>query len=457
MIGKWKSKMSLGMAGMMTLSMMLAACSGGGGNTGSTTSPSSSATPTPIPAKKEEPVTLRIVHQNSPDQDAHYKRFMEKYPNITVIVEKATGGQDANYMEKIAALNAAGTPADLTWVVDITAYMKDGLVEDLTPLMANNETMKKVKFPEGLLDMFKIKGKQYALPRSVNPIFIYVNKDMLAKYGMEMPKNDWTWTQFREMAKKATDPKAGDWGIGDNAFTGIYGASALAMANGHADNLFYLNKDMTQSVLNTPDALADFRWWQELQSKDHSLPNYEESKATGFNRAMDGTFITGKVLFNVGGSWVGKTTKDNAKFNWDILPFPKGTVKQVGVNSTGQVAILSGSKNKEAAMKLLAFQFEKEEELANIKDSFFPVTVDPDLNKAIAETDVWKGKNVTASTLPCCTRPGPNIPAWNDYYAAWNGYINDALFNGKDINTTVIPNIEAWNKKTLDLRKQLGL
>ena len=53
------------------------------------------------------------------------------------------------------------------------------------------------------------KEKKLAVPFVDVPMWILVNKDLLAKHGVEMPSNDWTYDDFRDVAKKITDPEAG--------------------------------------------------------------------------------------------------------------------------------------------------------------------------------------------------------------------------------------------------------
>src|SRR5262249_57231114 len=84
-------------------------------------------------------------------------------------------------------------------------------------------------FLPGLLDYYKNKGKQYALPYSQTyGSFVYYNKPLLAKAGVKAPPADWndaswTWDAMVDAARKLTvdarTPQAtyGLWAYADSA------------------------------------------------------------------------------------------------------------------------------------------------------------------------------------------------------------------------------------------------
>ncbi|KAG2854427.1 hypothetical protein PC115_g25927, partial [Phytophthora cactorum] len=133
--------------------------------------------------------------------------------------------------------------------------------------------------------------------------------------------------------------------------------SSKAIADGYAANHQYMNEDMTQSLLSTPEIMNEVKWFQELVTKDGSMQSNAAAEADG-NVTKD--FINGKTGFAIGGDWVLPTLKEKAPFQWDVLPFPKGKVSQPGYSIYGPLAMLAGSKQKEAAFLWLSFQFTPE-------------------------------------------------------------------------------------------------
>ncbi|MCQ6560630.1 extracellular solute-binding protein [Paenibacillus mendelii] len=465
---KRKGYVSVVLAIMLIFTVVLSACSknepsnsgtqdsGEVKQTGNT--PNNSKTndePEVVPDEKKEPVTLKLLTWFVGQYQAEFDLFHKKYPWIT-IEPLVVGGDDA-MMEKQAALVAAGDSADLTWIQGLSTWTNEGLLEDLTPYIEVDKTIQEAKVSEGFLDAFKTGEERFAIPFSKIAEWMLVNKDLLKKKGMEMPANDWTYEDLLEMAKKATDPAAGEYGIAYDALFSQHFKWAMPVANGHADNLYFLNKDLTQSVAHTPDVLNDMRWIMELTTKWNVIPDADEAAKMGWD--LNNSFLTGKALFTLGADWVLPGLKTEAKFEWDVLPMPKGKVMQATTQILGPIGILKASKHKEEAFKWLSFQFELEAQKWMIENGSNTFVEHPDLDSYIDQVEMWKGKNTEAvklSTKMCCNMPGANVPDFTEYLATVDNALTDMFRTAKGDVNSIIPAVEAWNKKTLESRKLLG-
>jgi ABC-type glycerol-3-phosphate transport system substrate-binding protein len=443
------------MSMFLILSVVLAACTSGGGTSketnGVTNTPAATteAAVTAPPERKHDPVKLKLISWSDSYTEL-YKMFNAKYPWITI---EQVPVNSRPIMEIIATLEAAGTPADLTWIdQDLITFEQNGLIEDLTPYIDKDLSFREIKLPDGFFNTMTYKNKKLAAPFVDVPMWILVNKDLLAKHGVEMPKNDWTYDDFRNVAKKLTDPAAGEYGLTTEPEFQMRLLSTKAVADGHAQNLQFMNADLTQSVLNTPDVINDVKWLQDFVTKDGSMQSYAAAKAKG---DVTSKFINGKTGFAIGGDWVLPELKKNAKFNWDVLPFPKGQVSQPGYTIYGPLSLLSGSKHKEDAYLWISFQFSKEAQKWKIEQGANASVIDPELTAYYDQSKMWQGKNIEAVKIAqknAVIQPGATVPAWNDYN--WNNIMNDIVMGDGDINR-IIPETEAWNKKTLEVRAQL--
>jgi len=407
-------------------------------------------TPDPKLEEKHDPVTLKMIVADPSAYQELFDLFNKKYPWITI--EPVV--QTTSTMETVVALEAAGTPADIVWIMDMSQYVQDNMLIDLKPYMDNDEELKSKKIKEGFLDAFDINGKRYGSPFVYVPSWILVNKDLLAKHGMEMPANDWTYDQLRDMAKKATDPAAGEYGLAFSSIIAMWFLNAVATANGSAPSLDYMSADFTQSVLNTPAVLEDFKWLQDFVKKDGSMASTAKAAELGL---IDGqNFVAGKALFDLGGDWVIPILKEGAQFDWDVLPLPKGKATQATYGQVGLFGILTSSKHKDEAYKWVSFQFETEAQKWKIDQGATASVNSDELLNYYNESPVWQGKNISAVTytqqLACCVSRQQLIPAYGEY--PW-GPIIQSIYGDLNIND-LAPHIEAWNKKSLELRKQLG-
>ncbi|WP_053374944.1 ABC transporter substrate-binding protein [Paenibacillus sp. FJAT-27812] len=440
---------------VLMFSVILSACSGnnGGSNTPSKTNeatdPPATTDNQPAPEEKHDPVTLKLISWSDSYTEL-YKKFNEKYPWITI---EQVPVNSQPIMEIIATLEAAGTPADLTWIdSDLITFDQAGLVEDLTPYIDKDPTFQDVQLPEGFFDTMTYKDKKLAVPFVDVPMWILVNKDLLAKHGVEMPANDWTYDDFREVAKKITDPEAGEYGLTTQPEFQMRVLSTKAIADGHAANIHYMNEDLTQSLLNTPDVMNDVRWLSDFVWKDGSMQSNAKAAEQG---DVTREFINGKTGFAIGGDWVLPGLKKDAKFEWDVLPFPRGKVSQPGYSIYGPLSLLSGSKHKEEAFLWISFQFSKEAQKWKIDQGANASVIDPELTAYYDQTPMWEGKNKEAVKIAkenAKIQPGVTIPAWSEYN--WNNILNEIIFDGADINK-LIPETEKWNKRTLEVRESL--
>ncbi|MBP1989442.1 ABC transporter substrate-binding protein [Paenibacillus eucommiae] len=446
------------MACILMFTIFTTACSNNSGGKGTTSTPAPTTVATtdtkesepPVEEEKHDPVTLKLVTWHVGNNQELFDMFHKKYPWITIEPVIPDVAQEV----KVAAMQAAGDPADLTWINDLSAFTKDDMLEDLTPYIAKDPTIQSANIVDGILEAYKTKDKTYALPFTSIFEFIVVNKDLLKKHGMEMPGNDWTYDDFLEMARKATDPAASEYGLSFDSMMVSQFKWILPVANGNAANLMFLNEDFTQSVAHTPGVLADLKWLQELTTKWHVRPSGEEGIKLGWETANN--FLTGKVLFTLGADWVLPGYQKDATFEWDILPLPKGKVKQATVSMLGAIGIPSASKHKEEAFKWISFLYEVEAQKWMARNGSNTFIIDPELDKAIDEAPVWQGKNVEAvkmSRTMCCLLLG--TPELDFYQVNVDNVLTGLLENGGDINS-IVPSVEAFNKKTLETRKLLG-
>lgn len=429
---------------------ILAACSSGKGGSSPTVAPvgaSATASAAPSPTMKKDPVTLKLLTWNPAPFKPLFDEFTKMYPWITIDASTKINGGIVRHV-------IAGEAADLVFLDNgLTEWMSGELLEDLTPYVKKDQRIQSAKKFDGLLESFATGGKQWVVPFSDIPMWIIVNKDLMKKYGMTMPKNDWTYNDFLEMSKKATNTASNDWGtVGmGHEFTSI-----MTMANGTADNFRYMNKDSSKSVANTPAIQEDFKWASELTTKWHVQPTAQEQKDLGMTGDAESIFIKGNVLFMLGADWMLPTIQ-KASFEWDVLPMPKGKKMQATIHQAGPIGIPKASKHKEEAFLYISFLFDVAAQKKMIETGSSAFVQDPALDKYFGEVPLWKGKNVPALQLSakmCCFSSDPRTADLGTI-AAVNVAIDKAIREGTSISD-IFPKVEAYNTKAEATRKTLG-
>ncbi|WP_214629545.1 ABC transporter substrate-binding protein [Paenibacillus agaridevorans] len=442
---------------------LLAACSGGNNTPGNqatgsnppSVAPTESGSSDEDPPAPETPVTIRLVVWG-PElwTKTIPEKFNEKYPHITLQVEKIDGGDNASVLEKITALSAAGTPADLTWVPGIPDFMKDDLLLDLTPYMQSDPVLSTAELSQPVKDALSWKGKLVALPRAVDAHVMFVNKDLLAKHGIDMPSKDWTWDEFREIAKQATDATAGEYGLAPGPFNYMTTPQVYAVSNGLAPNLNFMNEDWTQSLIADPNVLSAVQWYAELGWVDGSRPSEKQSQDAGIDPNGWGSWLSGKIAFDIMGTWEGTARKAGAQFDWDVIPFPRGSQSQVGYNAISPIGILNGTKNADAAAKFLSWLLSPDGQRVLMSDGNIPLTTDPALWEEVQQTGSWAGKSIKdAVQADSWIR---TMPGEDKYIQWWAGETGGLFNNGGDLSV-----FQKWgeefNANSPNVRKELGL
>ena len=82
--------------------------------------------------------------------------------------------------------------------------MKDlSVIWDVNTWLDQDSTLRADFYP-GQLEAYTVDGHVYGLPASMRPNLMFYNKTLLNRLGIELPKNDWTFDEFIQMATSAS-------------------------------------------------------------------------------------------------------------------------------------------------------------------------------------------------------------------------------------------------------------
>jgi len=400
-----------------------------------------------------DPVTLDLKFWFiSPALQAAIDAFHEEYPWITI--------QTNTSIQKAVINNViAGEKSDLVILdngLDQWITGDNDLLVDLAPFIEQDERIQNADVVEGFMDsFFTPDGKVYTLPWTDIPMFVAVNKDLLRKYGMEMPSNDWTYDEMLNMMIKATNKDANDWGlIGTAALL----AELRSIANGNTANFRWMNEDLTQSVLNRPEVIADLQWGQDLLLRYNVEPTADQKKELGVPGDPGAAFLNGNFLFFGAADW-NISQLQGATFDWDVLPFPRGIKSQVTQHQVGPMSIVKSSEHIEEAFMFMSFLFSEKPQIAAIDNGAGAWVKSPAIDTHFDKVALWEGKNVEAikltSTL-CCYGKDIQMVNFTDYVFGGALAKANALMSGGGNFSELIPLVEDYNRKVAETRAAMG-
>ncbi len=305
-------------------------------------------------------VRLTVMHWSGgggPDEDRIVETmiadFKRRHPGVEVV--RINPGDTGSYYTKLQTMFAAGTPPDVFYMgADrLASFAMRGLLAELDPLLAadraaGRETLDLDDFFSATLDCFRFDGHQtgrgrlYGIPKDFTTIGFYYNKDLFDAAGVPYPRDDWTWDDFHEAARRL------------GALPGVTGAEFVTWPFVLRTYLWtwgtdVCSPDFSQSWLKKPEtyaALERIRRWRF--DEPHTLTSGKSQVAQG-----ESVFLTGTVgMAGPFGRWVVPQYRHIEKFRWDFAPLPRGT-RKANVVLTVSWSIAARSRHKQLAWELV--------------------------------------------------------------------------------------------------------
>nr|WP_249306284.1 sugar ABC transporter substrate-binding protein [Lederbergia citrea] len=283
------------------------------------------------------------------------EKVTEKYPEITVKLQTSAF---SGYYEKLTTQITSGTAPDIM-ALQATRTASFAPYNAFAPLDSFFEKTPEFDVEDvekSILDAFSYNNETLLVPYDFGPLILYYNKDIFDQYGVDYPKDDMSWDEFVETAKKVTqdtnkDGKPDTYGF---AFSTSFNQFIPWILNngGH-----YLNEDDTKSLIQEREATEAIQFLGDLIYKDKvAMPNSDPG-----NLDFDTeNFYSGKVAMIVGGPWNFGNVYSKAQFKWDIATIPAGTAGPVTTVNGSGFGINAKSGNKDAAWKALSVILGKE-------------------------------------------------------------------------------------------------
>ena len=299
---------------------------------------------------EKEGVELTILSWRYTPDDEFWLRVVEEYkavkPNVTL---KLVSVSDNDFMEqKAAAMLAGNQPLDIVWTdSSVNQSMgKSNLLEPLEPYIEKDNFDLSQMFMTSKNDHMW-EEELVGLPAIPMAYLIFYNKDLFDAMGVPYPTNDWTMSEFLEIAKKMTNTKEKQFGYGTRPWIGTHDLAFVYAFGGRWFN------DQGESVVDSPETIKGYQFIQDLIQKYNVAPA-PSGVAGSSSQAV--TFDSGKLAMNWSGTWDIKGTEgDNSKwdFRWGVVLPPKGVEGQFPVVISNGWSIIKSSEYKNEAWDFL--------------------------------------------------------------------------------------------------------
>ncbi len=278
--------------------------------------------------------------------DEAIAKFETLHPGIKI--KYLTGTPKNDYSEWLAKKIVKGQEPDVFCVLagDFNTFASIGILKNLDDLMENDSAFNIDQIYIKAVKSGQFNGSQYALPREVVPIMMFVNKSLLAKEKIDIPKGDWTWDDFYRICRKVTKDTDGDGEI-DQFGTVDFGWQHAVYTNGQ--QLFDING--TRAMFETPRVVEAIQFLRKLnQLNSNPKPTADD-------------FDNGKVAFRPFLFSAYRAYKSYpyrliryAQFEWECIKLPRGTHgKNASELFSFMIGISSRTSHPREAWELLKF------------------------------------------------------------------------------------------------------
>ena len=201
--------------------------------------------------------------------------------------------------------------------------MERGLAAELryldTPASARDPNFRREYFPTAL-ESFNYDGFQGALPWDGNVSLMFYNKDLFDQEGVPYPRGDWTWEEFREIAKRFTKDLDGDGRIdqfGTNIGFDMLGLEPIVWSYGGD----LLSADRTRCTVQEAAGAAACELVYGMKMADRSIP--WTGQLTGFMTEVQ--LLTGRVAVAPSMSYmIPALNRVREGMRWGLAHMPRG-------------------------------------------------------------------------------------------------------------------------------------
>ncbi len=293
-------------------------------------------------------VEVKVAFWGSPEEIDIVTKSMEpwqkEHKEIKVRFEHTPySGYDSKILTRIAGGAAPDViAAESNYFV---TFATRNVFLGLNQLIKQDANFKLDDFFRSIIDRFTVDGEVYAIPRDVAPFAcVFYNKDLFDQAGLPYPKDDWTWEEMLDLAKKLTKRDTG----GRVTQYGFYGWAWQNFIYGNGADLVDDVKSPTKTRLDDPNAIEGLQFYSDLINKYEVMPTPLAMANLGMG--VDMMFASGRLAMFLSGVWETPALREKYNFHWDVAMFPKNKagVRRFGSGGTGYGIIKSTRHPKEA-------------------------------------------------------------------------------------------------------------
>ncbi len=314
------------------------------------------------PAAKDD-VTLSVMWFNDANESDVFldtiKGYLAENPNVKVDMQVVAFQE---YEQKLKLMISGGNPPDIARVTNNHLASLGSSLEPINSYVDDVDAIEASFMPGSIAFAKNTDSELLAYPTEATANGMLVNLSAWEKAGIDVKElsKTWTWDQWEDAVKKviAANPNM-EYGL------------ALDFSPHRFSTLIYehggrmMNADQTKVDFHNEGAIAAIERFARLH-KEGLIPS---SVWLGSENPAE-LFQAGLVACHIGGSWnINTYNKNITDFKWCVVNTPIGEIRS-SVPGGKFIASFKDSKNKKAAMDLMAAFSTKESNEKYCADTF---------------------------------------------------------------------------------------
>jgi multiple sugar transport system substrate-binding protein len=357
------------------------------------------------------PVTIQFWHGQQQSTARVLTKLVDEFnasqPDITV--EVSSGGVTVDEMlPKIISSIAADTYPDVvylygSWAANIAESDK---TVDLSARL-DEPGFNWDDFWDSSKSIVSPGGKVIGFPALIDNLSVVYNKTLFDKAGIPYPSPDWTWDDFRAIAKELSDPASQTYGVNypvsgtlDTVWRFFPG---LWQRGGEI-----ISEDDTQALFNSQAGVDNLTLWQQMAVVDESVffdPNDAKAEPL-FTGGHLGMFVTGPWEVPV-------LQESGVKWGAQVLPGLNGDHQTVS-GPDNWVILDHGAERVDAAVEFLKWLTAPEQQLQwMLVTGSLPIRPSiMDLPEYQEFLDTYPGIETMADNLANAKNAMPTLKQW---------------------------------------------
>jgi len=351
------------------------------------------------------------------------RQFEAANPGIKV---KLTNDPALQAMQKLQTMIAGGSPPDVMSIhgAYFVQFALSGALMDLSERARADPELALDDFYPGLLELCKVNGRLYSLPRYTSVYALFFNRSLFDAAGLPYPGSGphWTWDDFLATAKALTKDTNNDGRIDQfGCVIDFWGARIYPWLWQNGGQL--VSEDKSRCLLNEPEAREALQFLVDLKTKYRVTPPSVEDERRDSRELFKG----GKVAMYMSGPWDVQEFKRMETLQWEVAPLPmrKQRATLLGLEN---YALAARSKHPEAAWALLRFLLSPAAQLSMArKVEKMPSRRSVAEKEYLAEASGYN-RRVFVEAVAYGRMP-PNLPRWAEVDAALQRNL-DAIWQG---------------------------